>query len=285
MAIFATPASSICAKLCRDAEGCPSGSSNSMPAPFVTAKPVGPTVIRERGTSTANQFKGFVNRYFYFSMSLLFGTLVVWGFSRTIDDSLFHAAPPRPVLLWIHGAAFASWVAFFIAQSTLVRVHKVSWHRFLGWFGAGLAAVMVPLGAAIAIVMTRFDTVQLHQSDAEAFLVVPFYDMIAFGVIIALAIYWRKRPEFHRRLMFVATCGLMDAPANRFDFVFNHNLLLVSLDFLIILGVARDLVVDRSVHKVYRYALPALIAGQSLAMYLWRINPAWWRTITHAILE
>lgn len=83
------------------------------------------------------RLKGFVNRYFYFLMSLLFATLVVWGFSRTVNDNLIHATPPRPFLLWIHGAAFAGWVAFFIAQSTLVRVHKVSWHRFLGWFGAG----------------------------------------------------------------------------------------------------------------------------------------------------
>jgi hypothetical protein len=37
-----------------------------------------------------------------------------------------------------------------MAQSTLVRVQKVSWHRFLGWFGVGLASLMVPLGTAIA---------------------------------------------------------------------------------------------------------------------------------------
>src|ERR1700739_697584 len=233
-----------------------------MPVPLVAAEHVGPISVRERGTSTANQFKRFVNRYFYFLMSLLFATLVGWGFSRTVNDSLFHAAPPRPFLLWIHGAAFASWVTFFIGQSMLVRVNKVSWHRFLGWFGAGLAAVMVPLGTAIAIIMARFDTVKLHQNGADAFLAIPFYDMIAFAVIIALAIYWKKRPEFHRRLVFVATCGLMDAPLARFDFLFDHNLFLHCLDLLIALGVMRDLVVDRRVHKVYRYALPAVIVGQ-----------------------
>jgi FtsH-binding integral membrane protein len=255
-----------------------------MPIPFVKAEHVGHAAVPEKGTSTMTQVKGFVNRYFYFSMSLLFAALVVWGFSRTINDNLFHAAVPRPLLLWIHGAAFSGWVAFFIAQSTLVRLHKVSWHRFFGWFGAGLATVMVPLGITIAIVMARFDTVQLHQSGADAFLAIPFYDMIVFGVIIALAIYWRKKPEFHRRLVFVATCGLMDAPFGRFDFLFDHNLFFLCLDLLIVLGVVRDLVVDRRVHKVYRYALPALIAGQSLAIYMWRINPPWWRTITHAIL-
>jgi hypothetical protein len=108
-----------------------------MPIPLVTPEHVGRTTVLEEVTSTENQLKRFLNRYFYFSMSLLLAVLAVVGFSRTVNDNLFHAAPPRPFLLWIHGAAFAGWVAFFILQSTLVRVHKVSWHRFLGWFGAG----------------------------------------------------------------------------------------------------------------------------------------------------
>src|SRR5579863_1552471 len=255
-----------------------------MPLPIVSAERVGTTAVAEKETSTMPRLKGFVNRYFYFSMSLLFATIVVWGFSHTVNESLFHAAPPRPLLLWIHGAVFASWVVFFIAQSTLVRVRKVSRHRFMGWFGAGLATLMVPLGVAIAIVMARFDAVQLHMSDADAFLSIPFYGMIAFAVSIALAIYWRKRPEFHRRLMFVATCGLMDAAFARFDFVYDHHLFFVCVDLLIILGVVRDLVVDGRVHKVYRYALPAVIVGQNFAMYLWRVDPGWWRAVTRPIL-
>ena len=217
-------------------------------------------------------------------MSLMFATTVVWGFSRTVDANLIHAAPARPFLLWIHGAAFTSWVAFFIAQSGLVRIRKVSWHRFLGWFGATLAATMVVLGTVIAIIMARFDAVQLHMSGTDAFLSIPFFDMLAFGTAIALAIYWRTNPEFHRRLLFIATVCLMDAPLGRFDFLFNHNLFYLAMDVMILLGVARDLIVDRRVHKVYFYALPLLIVGQSLTLYLWRINPSWWRSITHAIL-
>jgi hypothetical protein len=145
---------------------------------------------------------------------------------------------------------------------------------------------MVPLGIATAIVMARFDTVQLHQNqnDADAFLSVPFYDMIAFGGCIALAIYWRTKPELHRRLVFIATCGLMDAAVARFDYVFDHNLFFPCLDLLIVLGVARDLLVDRRIHKVYLYALPLLMMGQTLAVYMWRHNPSWWRGITHAIM-
>jgi hypothetical protein len=145
---------------------------------------------------------------------------------------------------------------------------------------------MVPLGVATAITMARFDTVRLHQnqSDAYAFLSIPFYDMIAFGVLIALAIFWRTKPELHRRLIFIATCGLMDAAFGRFDYLFNNNLFFPCLDLLILFGVGRDLLVDGRVHKVYLRALPVLIVGQSLALYMWRHNPSWWQGITHAIL-
>jgi hypothetical protein len=108
--------------------------------------------------------------------------------------------------------------------------------------------------------------------------------MIVFGVCIGLAIYWRKRPEYHRRLIFIASCHLMDAAVGRFEFVFNHNLFYPILDLLMVLGMVRDRVVDGRVHKVYLYALPPMIVVQSLAVYAWRVNPVWWQRITHAIL-
>jgi hypothetical protein len=238
----------------------------------------------EAKTSTGAQLRRFLSRYFYFCMSLAMAGLVVWGFSHTVDASLFHAKPPRPLLLWIHGAAFSTWIVFFIAQSALVRVHKVGVHRTLGWFGAGLATVMVGLGFTIAIVMTRFDATVLHQKDVESFLSIPFWDMMVFGTCMALAVYWRKKPEYHRRLVFIATCELMDAAIGRFDFWFNHNLFYAGLDLLIVAGMVRDLIVDGRVNKVYLYALPPLIVGQTLTVYLWRANPAWWQGITKAIL-
>jgi hypothetical protein len=237
-----------------------------------------------KDATTTNPLKNFLSRYFYFCMSLVMAGIVVWGFSHTVDANLFHANPPRPWLLWIHATAFSTWVVFFIVQSSLVRTRKVSVHRFLGWFGAGLATLMVVLGCTIAVVMARFDTVVLHQKGADAFLSVPFTDMAIFGVCIALAIYWRKRPEYHRRLLFIASCELMDAAIGRFAFLFNHNLFYPGLDLLIVLGMLRDWMVDGRVHKVYLYALPTMIAVQALTVYAWRANPRWWQAITHAIL-
>jgi hypothetical protein len=238
----------------------------------------------EKERSTTNRLKAFLSRYFYFSMALAMAGLVVWGFSRTVEANLFHAKPQRPLLLWMHGTAFATWMVFFILQSALVRVRKVSVHRFLGWFGAALATVMVVLGFTVSIVMTRFDMSVLHQTDVASFLSIPFEDMIVFGSCVALAIYWRTRPEYHRRLIFIASCVLMDAAIGRFDFWYNHSIFYAGLDLLIVLGMMRDWIVDGRAHKVYLYALPPMILLQSLAVYLWRVNPVWWQGINHAIL-
>jgi FtsH-binding integral membrane protein len=227
--------------------------------------------------------KGVVEEYFYFAMSLLIAAIVVTSFSRTVNQNLFHAAIPRPFLLWIHAAAFSSWICFYILQSALVRSHNVKLHRQLGWIGVGLGALMVPLGFTIAIIMGRFDTHQVHQYD-PTFLSIPFYDMIAFGTLLSLAIYWRRKPSLHRPLLFMATCGLLDAAFGRFDFIFDHYLFFPCLDFVILLGVIRDLMVNRRVNVVYRYALPVLIVGQAFTVYLWHWSPAWWLRTTQAIL-
>jgi len=245
---------------------------------------VGVAARIEKEASTANLLKKFLSRHFYFCMSLALAALVIAGFSRTVNGSLFHANPPRPLLLWIHGAVFSTWIAFFVAQSALVRARKVIIHRSLGWFGVGLAAVMVVLGFRIAVVMTRFDTVVLQQKGIDSFLSIPFGDMIIFGSCMAMAICWRKKPEYHRRLVFIASCQLMDAAIGRFNFMLDHNLFYLALDGLIGLGMARDWVVDGRVHKIYLYALPAMIVVQGFAIYTWRVNPTWWAAITQAIL-
>jgi hypothetical protein len=217
-------------------------------------------------------------------MSLLMVAIVVSGFSQSVDANLFHAAVPRPTILWFHGAAFSAWVLFFVFQSALVRTHNVKLHRSMGWFGAGLGATMVPLGVVTAIVMGRFDIHVLHEPGVEDFLIIPFYDMVAFGTLLSLAILLRKKPDFHRRLLFIATAGLLDAAFGRFQYLFDTNLFAVCMDSVMVLGVARDLLVDKRIHKVYLIALPCVFAVQILTIYTWRSAAPWWMAIAHSLV-
>jgi hypothetical protein len=239
--------------------------------------------VGKEGSATKS-LKRFLSRYFYFCMTLLMAVLAVWGFSHTVDARLLHADPPRPLLLWFHAAAFTAWIVLFIAQSALVRVRKVRVHRTLGWFGAALAATMVASGFVVSVVMLRLDMAALHRKNIASFLSVLWCDMIIFGACMALAIYFRKRPEYHRRLVFMASCQLMQAAFVRFDYIGYHDLFYPALDVLVVAGIVRDLIVDGRITRIYLYVFPAMIVLQALATYLERVNPSWWQAATLAIL-
>jgi hypothetical protein len=241
------------------------------------------TAVVRPGSSFAGR-NGLIDKYFYFTMALLTAAVVIWGFGHTVDQKLFHPVVAPPTLVWFHGAAFSLWVAFFIFQSALVRTHNVKIHRSLGWFGAGLGAVMAPLGIVTSVVMARFDAYTLKMPGVDAFLVVGFYDMITFGACVALAILWRRKPDLHRRMMLIATCGLLDAAFGRIDYIFLHSLFFVCVDGMIVLGALRDLMVDKRIHKVYLVALPILAVGQYITTSIWHAPPAWWLAFAHSLM-
>jgi hypothetical protein len=81
-----------------------------------------------------------------------------------------------------------------------------------------------------------------HQNVA-AFLSILWCDLLIFGVCMALAIYFRKRPEYHRRLVFLASCQLMQATFVGFHHLGHHSLFFPALD-LVVAGIVRDLIVD-----------------------------------------
>ena len=83
----------------------------------------------------------------------------------------------------------------------------------------------------------------------------------------------------------MATCALTSAAFGRFPNQFPPPAdFYTGVDALIILGVVRDLIVNRRVHKVYLYALPILFACQSAVIYVVNHQPALWMRISRAIL-
>ena len=229
---------------------------------------------------------GALGKDFYFFMSLLIAVVVVYGFSHTVDKNLIHPTVPRPFLLYVHAAIFSAWVIFFIVQSTLVRTHNVRLHRQIGWFGVALGVAIPVLGVSTAVTMARFNMLHLHSTNAPAELIVPLFDMVTFTVSFVLAISWRKQPEFHRRLLLIASCALTAAAFGRFPpDLLPPVLFYAGVDVLILLGVARDLIVDRKIHQVYLCAIPGLIVGQIVVVYTGLHHLPYWLRIADAILR
>jgi hypothetical protein len=233
----------------------------------------------ERGGS----LRSLLGRPFYLIMALIIATVVAYGFSHTIDRNLIHPAVPKPFILYLHAATFSGWLVLFLTQTSLVWSRNVSWHKRVGLFGVALGAAIPVIGVATAIVMAKFEVAH-GARDTAPFLAIPFNDMIVFVVCFALAVAWRRWPEYHRRLMLVATCGLTAAGFGRFPMI-PHDWFYAGVDVLILLGVMRDLMVMKRVHPVYLWALPSMIAGQLIAMSIYIGQPSWWMTFAHTLMQ
>jgi hypothetical protein len=67
--------------------------------------------------------------------------------------------------------------------------------------------------------------------------------------------------------------------------LFNNNLFYLCLDGVILVGVGRDILVNRRIHTVYRVALPVLMVSQAFVNYTWRDASGWWLSIAHSIMS
>jgi hypothetical protein len=229
---------------------------------------------------------GLHDQYFYFFMSLLIAAVVVYGFSFTVGNNLIRPAIPRHLILYVHAAIFSGWLVFVMLQSALVRTHNVHWHRRIGWFGVALGVVIPVLGVSTAITMGRFNILRLHSTKEESGLMIPLFDMVAFTGTFVLAIYWRKKSEYHRRLILIATCALTAAAFGRFpERLLPSELFYGGVDLLILFGAVRDMIVNGSVCRVYFCGLPAFIVGQTIVTYTVFHDLPYWTRIAHAILR
>src|ERR1044071_8015406 len=95
-------------------------------------------------------------RLFYTGMSAAFLLLVFAGFARSYYLKPYFGTPPvLTPLLHLHGLLFSSWIVLLLAQTTLVATKRTAVHRRLGWAGAGLAVLMILVGATTAVVRAK----------------------------------------------------------------------------------------------------------------------------------
>lgn len=203
------------------------------------------------------------HRLFYLTTSLLMFAIVTYGFSRTIGPDLLHTQRPTRtiVLLSIHGAVFYGWMLLVVVQAALVRLRHIRLHQLLGWFSAADGAAVVIMGLWASF----------HQPAPFAAEMVGVVSMAGFAIPVTLAIFWRKRPAYHRRLLLIGTAVLTNAAFARFPGTYlPDHFFYAGTDLIIAIGIAHDIWKGKSVHAVYRYAAPLLVAAEIAVLI-----PAW----------
>jgi hypothetical protein len=193
------------------------------------------------------------DRRFFVGMSIAAAATVFFGFAPTYYlKSFTHTAfyptglpvsPSLPALVHVHALVFSAWVLLFLVQTTLIAADRFRAHRRLGIAGAVLAPVMVVLGVMTAMKGARDGwNPGGPYPDALGFLIVGLVDVLIFAGFVAAGLYFRRRPELHKRLMLLATVGGLMWPAiTRMPYVAGRPILMFALlGALVLASAVRD---------------------------------------------
>ncbi len=155
-------------------------------------------------------------RWFYTGMGVVAILVVVAGFGSSYYGMATGTGTLTP-LVKAHGLVFALWLVLFIVQTRLVATRRVAMHRRLGLAAVALAVAMVALGYATAVAGARRGFDLNFSGDPLGYMVFPLGGLVGFTVLVAAALWYRRRPDVHKRLMLLAIIGpLMNAPLAHF---------------------------------------------------------------------
>ncbi len=149
------------------------------------------------------------DRLFYTGMAITAALVVFAGFAPTYYLKGAFGGRPLSPLLHGHGLIFTSWILLFVLQTGLIAGRRTPLHRRLGVSGGALAVAMLVAGTMAAIDAARRGFTPPGGPPPLTFLIIPLGDLVVFSALVAAALYRRRQPQTHKRLMLLATLALL----------------------------------------------------------------------------
>jgi uncharacterized membrane protein YozB (DUF420 family) len=206
---------------------------------------------------------------FYLGYGLVGLTVVAVGFGFTYALPMARGTFAAPCFVHLHGAFSLAWVLLFIGQAALVKGKRTPLHRQLGQAALVLAGAIWGTGVATAVWAAERD-IAAQGTAATSALAGTVTGLGLFALLVGTAMLMRKRPDWHKRLVLLATIHVL-WPA---FFRLRHWLPIVpqpeiSLALLlayspILIAAARDHWRYGKVHPVWLFIAPALVIEQSI---------------------
>jgi hypothetical protein len=193
--------------------------------------------------------------------------VVLAGFSRTYFAKSVFGTPELRPLLHLHGLVMTAWFTLFIVQVRLAATARIRVHRQLGVYGMVVAALVVVVGTITAISAARLGHAPPGAPPPLIFLAVPIGDMVFFASVVTAAFVLRRRPEYHKRLMVVATLGILTAAIARIPIGFIEKgglpAFFLITDVILIAFVVADTLKHRRLHPAYAWGFGAALLSQA----------------------
>ena len=206
---------------------------------------------------------------FYVGFGLVGLLVVALGFGVTYVMPMARGLFSAPWFVHVHGASALGWILLFIAQASLVRGRRTPLHRSVGPFLFPLALLVWASGIATAVWAAQRDLPELG-TEATSSLAGTFTGLSLFLSLVVAAVAARRRPDWHKRLVMLATVQVLwpaffrlrhwlpDVPNPDIWFA------LVLAYSPILVAAARDQWRYGRIHRVWLFVGPALVIEQSV---------------------
>jgi hypothetical protein len=158
-----------------------------------------------------------VNQWFYISVALLLILFNVIAFAPSIIDRSKRNVPlPLTPLVSVHAVLSVVWLLIFLMQTILVATGRTVIHRRVGMIGALVTVAFVAVGSFTVIAQARrgFDlSGDLSRlppppgADPVAAVAGQLFFLLTFAILFGAAVWYRHRPNVHKRLMLLAVLG------------------------------------------------------------------------------
>jgi len=131
----------------------------------------------------------------------------------------------------------------------------------LGVAGGVLALAMTVAAMAMTLDLARRSAAAPTEI-ALAFTIVPFFTVIVFPVLVGAALFYRRQPETHKRLMLIATLELVTAGVARIPGAGSMPLFFVLTDIGLVALLGYDVIARGRPHAATVWGGLFLIATQ-----------------------
>ena len=219
-------------------------------------------------------------RMFFSGLAIALAAFVLLGFGQTYFlRPLFRPTALTP-LVHIHGLVFTLWLVLLTVQTRLVAAGRTDIHRRLGMSAFGLAILMEIFGVLVPIAAAN-EGDHLKGMTSQGTMAIQLTNMVTFPALIGAALYLRRQPAAHKRLMMLATMAIM-APAFvriirqcctfiPISFVMAGYLL---VDALVLVMVLYDWRTQRHIHRATLWGGLLLLAAHPFRFWL-ATTPGW----------
>jgi hypothetical protein len=144
------------------------------------------------------------------------GAAVFVGFAKTYYFRIFFDMKPLAQAAHLHGIIATVWIGLHYVQARLVAAHRVDIHRRLGIFAACVAALLAVQALSLAIGNAAAGHAPPGR-DPIQFMSVSLGTTAMFTLFVGSALALRRKREWHKRLMLLATMTLLVPAMGRLD--------------------------------------------------------------------